>query len=100
MISFDSQNNTDLFISMQAVYIQCTNKFHFESYYLTQWIFVPITFVFLSICLYVCMSVVYLLLGAAGTQNLVKLPFSAVFHLFDHFKTFSVISCPKSTKNV
>ena len=33
MISFDSQNNTDLFISMQAVYIQCKNRFHFESDY-------------------------------------------------------------------
>ena len=40
------------------------------------------------------------LLGAARTQKLVKILFSAVFNLFVHFKPFSVISRLKSTKNV
>ena len=45
-------------------------------------------------------GVVYLdqLSGAAHTQKLVKLLFSAIFHLFVHFKPFSVISRRKSTK--
>ena len=40
------------------------------------------------------------LLGAAPTQKLVKLLFSAVFNLFVDFKPFSVISRLKSTKNI
>ena len=48
------------------------------------------------------MSVVYFdqPLGAAHSQKLVELLFSAIFNLFCSFQTFSVISRLKSTKNI